>query len=156
MTPIESKKTEEPVMHDHDNDITLGSGNVFDDLGLSQPDEALAKADLALQIRSIAKHRHLSQAETARLLGTTQPKVSDLFAGKIAGFSLERLIRFLMALNRDVTLVIAPMSRSSEHASLRVMESRSSAEYRRSISGDTTLVAFECDAPYGEADEKHM
>lgn len=108
-------------------ETTPSSGNVFDDLGLPQPEEALAKADLAIQIRSIAKHRHLTQEQTARLLGTTQPKVSDLFAGKIAGFSMERLIKYLMLLNRDVTLVVAPKPRSSKRAALRVVRSDSMA-----------------------------
>jgi predicted XRE-type DNA-binding protein len=107
--------------------ITVSRGNVFDDLGLPQPEEALAKADLAIQIRSIAKHRHLTQEQTAKLLGTTQPKVSDLFAGKIAGFSMERLIKYLMLLNRDVTLVVAPKPRSSERATFRVVRSDSTA-----------------------------
>lgn len=109
-------------MNAKEDEIDVSSGNVFEDLGLPQPDEALAKADLAIQIRSIASHRHLTQAEAARLLGTTQPKISDLFAGKIAGFSLERLIKYLMLLNRDVTLVVTPKSQSSRRAMLRVVK----------------------------------
>ena len=114
-------------MSDTRAEITVSAGNVFDDLGLPQPEEALAKADLAIQIRSIAKHRHLTQEQTAKLLGTTQPKVSDLFAGKIAGFSMERLIKYLMLLNRDVTLVVAPKPRSSERATFRVVKADSTA-----------------------------
>ncbi|MGV8084153.1 MAG: helix-turn-helix domain-containing protein [Coriobacteriia bacterium] len=109
-------------MNTKEDEIDVSSGNVFEDLGLPQPDEALAKADLAIQIRSIASHRHLTQAETARLLGTTQLKISDLFAGKLAGFSLERLIKYLMLLNRDVTLVVTPKSQSSRRATLRVVK----------------------------------
>ncbi len=99
---------------------TVSSGNVFEDLGLPASDELIAKAALAHQIASIATHRHLTQAETAGLLGTTQPKVSDLFAGKLAGFSMERLMRFLTALDRDVCIVVSPKPRSRENAMLHV------------------------------------
>lgn len=126
-------------------DIIPSSGNVFADLDLPQPDELLAKADLALQIKSIAKHRHLSQAQTAQLLGTTQPKVSELFAGKLAGFSMERLIKYLMALNRDVTLVVAPKTRSSERATLRVLKSSSGVKGAGSRSAKRAPVPFDRD-----------
>jgi predicted XRE-type DNA-binding protein len=99
---------------------TFSSGNVFDDLGLPASDELIAKATLAHQIASIATHRHLTQTETARLLGTTQPKVSDLFAGRLAGFSMERLMRFLNALDRDVCIVVSPKPRSRSSAVLQV------------------------------------
>ena len=112
-------------MSESTTEIYLSSGNVFEDLGLPLPDEALAKADLAIQIRSIAKHRHITQAQTAELLGTTQPKVSDLFAGKLAGFSMERLIKYLMLLNRDVALIVTPKTKSSERATFRVIKSDS-------------------------------
>ena len=99
----------------------VSSGNVFADLGLPESDDLLAKAALVHQIASIARHRHLTQVETAGLLGTTQPKVSDLFAGKLAGFSMERLIRFLNALDRDVTIVVATKSRGSKRGRLEVV-----------------------------------
>lgn len=114
-------------MTDKTAQIHTSSGNVFEDLGLPLPDEALAKADLAIQIRSIATHRHLTQAQTAELLGTTQPKVSDMFAGKLAGFSIERLIKYLTLLNRDVALVVSPKAKSSARATFRVIRSDSTA-----------------------------
>lgn len=101
-------------------DHEVSSGNVFVDLALPDSDELIAKAALAQQIASIATHRHLTQAEAARLLGTTQPKVSALLAGKLAGFSMERLIRFLNALGRDVQIVVTPKPRSRSHATTRV------------------------------------
>lgn len=103
-----------------ERDYTVSSGNVFEDLGLPDSDGLLAKAALAHTIASIAGHRHLTQAETARILGTTQPKVSDLFKGKLVGFSMERLIRFLNALDRDVEIVVCPKPRSRKQAVLRV------------------------------------
>jgi predicted XRE-type DNA-binding protein len=98
----------------------VSSGNVFTDLELVASDELLAKAELARQITSIATHRHLTQAQAARLLGTTQPKVSDLFAGKLAGFSMERLMRFLNALDRDVRIVVRPKPRGRDRATTTV------------------------------------
>jgi len=100
----------------------LSSGNVFADLDLPASGELMAKASLASQIASIAAHRHLTQEQTAALLGTTQPKVSDLFAGKLGGFSIERLIRFLNALDRDVCIVVSPKPRRSYRGTLRVAQ----------------------------------
>jgi predicted XRE-type DNA-binding protein len=81
-------------------------GNVFEDLGLAESGELLAKAELARQIAGIIARRRLTQAEFARILSTTQSKVSDLLRGKLQGFSMERLIRFLNALDRDVQIVV--------------------------------------------------
>lgn len=108
---------------------TASSGNVFQDLGLPQSDELLAKAALANQIASIVSHRHLTQAEAARVLGTGQPKVSELLAGKLDGFSIERLIRFLNALDRDVQILVSPKPRSRENATLKVTGRSRSARF---------------------------
>jgi predicted XRE-type DNA-binding protein len=107
-------------MSTSENDYTVGSGNVFADLGLPQADELQAKAALAHQIASIARGRHLTQAEAAHILGTTQPKVSDLFAGRLSGFSMERLIRFLNAFDRDVQIVVSPKPKSRDRATVGV------------------------------------
>lgn len=64
----------------------------------------------------------------ARLLGTTQPKVSDLVAGKLSRFSMERLIRFLNALDRDVQINVSPKPRSRERATLSVTDGPSEGE----------------------------
>jgi len=103
-----------------DRRVTKSSGNVFADLGLPNPEELLAKAELVRQIRSVADERGLTQDETAELLGTTQPKVSDLFRGKLSGFSMERLIRFLKALDRDVDIVVRAKPRTRKNARVRV------------------------------------
>lgn len=116
-------------------DHEVSSGNVFADLGLPEPDELLAKAALARQITSIASHRHLNQSQTAAILGTTQPKVSDLFAGKLAGFSMERLMRFLNALDRDVRIVVSPKPRSRSEATVRVAGAPVSSPRGRATNG---------------------
>jgi predicted XRE-type DNA-binding protein len=102
-------------------EFTSSSGNVFADLSLPESDELLAKAALAHQIASIVSHRHLTQVEAARVLGTGQPRISELLAGKLDGFSIERLIRYLNALDRDVQIVVTPKPRSRDHATVRVI-----------------------------------
>ena len=86
--------------------IQESSGNVFADIGVPKPQEALAKATLVSCIVDIIGERGLTQTEAARLLGTNQARVSDLMRGRLAGFSTDRLFRFLNALNRDVEIVI--------------------------------------------------
>lgn len=81
-------------MHD-DFRIEAGSGNVFADLGLPNPEERLTKADLAMQITAAIRARRLTQAKAAALFGIDQPKISRLLRGQLSGFSTERLIHFL-------------------------------------------------------------
>lgn len=91
-----------------DDHIEEGSGNVFADLGLPNPDELLTKAKLMSAINQIIEERTLTQAQAAQLLGIDQPKISALSHGRISGFSVERLFRFLNKLDRDVEIVIRP------------------------------------------------
>ncbi len=88
------------------SDYKLSSGNVFADLGVDAPEEALAKAELTIKISEIIEARGLTQAAAAKVLGIDQPKVSALLRGKLTGFSTERLIRFLNTLGRDVEIVV--------------------------------------------------
>lgn len=104
----------------HSIDHVVSTGNVFADLGLPDAEDLLAKSELARQIGSIVAHRHLTQSEAARILGTTQPKVSDLLRGRLAGFSIERLIRFLNSLDRDVHIVVSPKPRAQTRGRLSV------------------------------------
>jgi predicted XRE-type DNA-binding protein len=104
-----------------DNDqVSSSSGNVFADLGLPNSEELLAKAELIRQIGQLIEERGLTQTESAQLLGTTQPKVSDLLHGRLSGFSIERLIRFLKALDHDVDIVVKRKPRTRTHARVRV------------------------------------
>jgi len=99
---------------------TRSSGNVFADLGRPQPEEALAKARLAYEIERSIRKRALTQAQAGRILGIDQPKVSALRNGRLSGFSVERLIRFLNALNRDVEIVVSAKARSRRRGRLMV------------------------------------
>lgn len=94
-----------------DTDYTESSGNVFADLGLPDPEQALAKAELARAISAVIAERHLTQRDAAELLGIDQPKVSALSRGRLSGFSIDRLLRFLLALDRDVQITIKPAAR---------------------------------------------
>ena len=87
-------------------DYTVGSGNVFADLDLAEPEELLAKAGLAHQICTIIEERGLTQTQAAEVLQVTQPKVSLLMRGRLAGFSMERLVRFLLMLDCDIEIMV--------------------------------------------------
>ncbi len=84
------------------------AGNVFKDLGLPNAEEHLVKAQLVFKIDAIMKRRRLKQVEAAELLGVRQPDVSKLLRGEFRQFSVERLLRFLVALNQDVEIVVKP------------------------------------------------
>ena len=94
------------------------SGNVFADLGLADAEEHLIKAGLVVKISRILQQRELTQAAAAHLMGIDQPKVSAMLAGQFRGYSVERLMRFLVALGHDVEIVVKPRKRGA--AELRV------------------------------------
>ncbi len=102
-------------------DVTEGSGNVFADIGLPNPEERLAKADLAIRIALVIRARRLTQAHAARILKIDQPKVSRLLRGRLSGFSTERLMHFLTLLGRDVEIVVKTAPRSRRQGRLRVV-----------------------------------
>jgi predicted XRE-type DNA-binding protein len=86
--------------------VTRGTGNVFADLGFPDAAERHAKLRLAYALNQVLDGRNLSQADAAHVLGVTQPKVSALRHYKLAGFSVERLMNLLTALDQDVEIVI--------------------------------------------------
>jgi predicted XRE-type DNA-binding protein len=92
--------------------FTRGSVNVFADLGFADAEERQTKARLALEINTIIDERGLTQAKAAALLDAAQPKISALSRYKLEGFSVERLMTYLTALDRDVQIVIKKKPRS--------------------------------------------
>lgn len=84
------------------------SGNVFADLDVPNAEEALAKAELAHKIGTLIEKRGLNQTEAAKVLGIDQPKISALLRGRLSGFSIERLLRFLLMLGHDVKITVQP------------------------------------------------
>jgi predicted XRE-type DNA-binding protein len=98
------------------------SGNVFADIGLPNPEERLAKADLAIRIAESIRARRLTQTRAAHILKIDQPKISRLLRGQLSGFSTERLMHFLTKLGRDIEIAVKPTPRSRRQGHLRVVE----------------------------------
>jgi predicted XRE-type DNA-binding protein len=80
------------------------SGNVFADIGVPDPDVALAKARVASMIYETIKARKLTQVNAAKLMGVDQPKVSEIVRGKVRGYTLDRLLGCLVRLGQPVEL----------------------------------------------------
>jgi predicted XRE-type DNA-binding protein len=97
-----------------------GSGNVFADLGVPNAEEHFVKAQLVFKIDSIMKRRRMRQVDAAILLGIRQPDVSKMLRGEFRQFSVERLLRFLVALGQDVDIVVRPHRDKKAAAVLRV------------------------------------
>ena len=101
--------------------VTRGSGNVFQDIGVSDPERTLIRAQIMSRITEIIKERGLSQIQAGKILRLTQPKVSNLMSGKLSVFSLEHLFRLLNALERDVEIIIKPKSPHEKFATTCVL-----------------------------------
>jgi len=110
--PAKAQPTE-PIDH--------GSGNVFADLGYPDAEERQTKLRLAYAINGIIDERGLTQGAAAERLGINQPKVSALRNYKLDGFSVERLMTFLTALDRDVDIIIRRKPRSRTAARISVV-----------------------------------
>src|SRR5271169_4435624 len=85
-----------------------GSRNVFKDIGVPNAEEHLVKAQLVSKIDTLMKQRRLKQVEAAGLFGIKQPDVSKMLRGEFRQFSVERLLRFLVALDQDVEILVKP------------------------------------------------
>jgi predicted XRE-type DNA-binding protein len=100
------------------SNFIASSGNVFADIGCEDAPELLAKAKLAHEIASIIKARGLTQSSAAEILATTQAKISDVVRGRLEKFTIDRLIKMLVAFDRDVDISYKPSSRG--HAMVTV------------------------------------
>ena len=106
---------------DRDATIVRGTRNVFADLRYPDAAERQAKLHLAYALNQVLEQRKLSQAEAAKVLGVTQPKISALHHYKLAGFSVERLMNLLTALDQDIEIVIRRKPRSRSAARISVV-----------------------------------
>src|SRR5579863_9828731 len=97
-----------------------GDRNVFKGLGVPNAEEPFIKAQPVFKIDTIMKERHLKQTDTAALLGIKQPDVSKMLRGEFRQFSVERLLRFLVALDQDVAIVIKPHRGRKTRAALHI------------------------------------
>jgi len=87
--------------------IEIGSGNVFDDLGVAESAIHLAKAELASQIGVAIKNLRLTQTQVAQRLGVSQPDISRLLRGDFRQYSMERLMTLLTNLDHDVQIIVS-------------------------------------------------
>ena len=85
-----------------------GSGNVFADLGLPNPEQERLKAHLTLQIHRIVKERGLARGRAGQILGVEQPQLSALMRNRAGNLPVERLMEFLTALGHDVEITVKP------------------------------------------------
>lgn len=107
-------------MPKRERDYVVSSRNVFADLGVPNPEEALAKAELASKIAMLIRDRKLTQAKAAKLLSIDQPKVSNLLRGHLTGFSRERLVRFLLLPGQGIRITVGAAPRGRSEARVRV------------------------------------
>ena len=101
--------------------IEMGSGNVFVDLGLPDPDERQLRVQLAVRLNDLLQAEGLTQAAAARRLGIAQPHVSELKNYKLSRFSSERLLHSITLLNRDVEIFIRPRAGTDSSGAGAVM-----------------------------------
>lgn len=89
-------------------EIVASTGNIYADAGYLNPEEAMAKAELAMMIASAIKRKKLTQKKAAELIGVDQPKISAIIRGQLSGFTMDRLFRFLLALGMDIVIEARP------------------------------------------------
>jgi predicted XRE-type DNA-binding protein len=91
-------------------DIIHGSNNVFEDVGFSKGEAAKLKirADLMIELREYIRERRWTQARAAAFFGETQPRISNLLAGEIERFSVEKLIKMLARAGIRVAMTTEP------------------------------------------------
>jgi predicted XRE-type DNA-binding protein len=106
---------------DRDGVIVRGTRNVFADLGYPDAAERQAKLRLAYALNQLLDQRKLTQAEASKVLGVGQPKVSALRRYKLAGFSVERLMNLLTALDQDIDIVIRSKPRGRRSARISIV-----------------------------------
>jgi predicted XRE-type DNA-binding protein len=98
-----------------EDNVIDGSGNVFADIGLDQPEEVEAKARIVDAIADLLESQGITQQKAGKLVKLTQPQISRLMRGDTREFSYERLMRVLMALGQDVEITIRPSRDPHKH-----------------------------------------
>ena len=101
--------------------IVRGSGNVFKDIGVADPERTLIRAKIMSRITEIINERSLTQKQAGKILKLTQSKVSNLMNGKLSIFSLEHLFKLLTALQYDVEIIVKPKLATETKATTSVL-----------------------------------
>lgn len=94
--------------------IEMGSGNIFADLGLPDAETHFLKAQIVSEIYRLTHERKLTQAQAGACMGISQPEVSRLFKGNFREYSIDRLMGFLTAFDRDVEIVVRPHKKTGK------------------------------------------
>lgn len=102
-------------------EVEMGSGNVFADLALPDPEERQFKSMLAMQIRDVIEHKGMNQEEAAQTIGIASDEMNSLQRGRLSDFSMGRLIKCLNRLGSDVEVRIAAREQYPEDAALTVI-----------------------------------
>jgi predicted XRE-type DNA-binding protein len=89
-------------------EIHESGGNIFADLGLPDAESHFLKAQLVAELYRLSNARHLTQAKAGALMGISQPEVSRMFKGNFREYSIDRLMAFLTAFDRDVEITVKP------------------------------------------------
>ncbi len=110
--------------------VEIGTGSVYEQLGFKDHKEMETKSILVMEIIDAIKKKKLTQTNAAKILGISQPKLSELLNGRFRGYSVERLMHFLNALDRDVNITVTPKPRNRR---ARVNVYHSSAGNRPSV-----------------------
>src|SRR5215210_51132 len=98
-----------------DTKIIPSSGNVFRDLGFGEEEaeHLRIRSTLMIAVRRLIEDRGLTQAEAAKLLGVTQPRMSNLVRGRIDLFSIDALIGMLARAGIHVEVVLSTARRGA-------------------------------------------
>ena len=99
-------------------EVRRGSGNVFADLGVASADKLKSTTGLVIEIRKAMRARNLTQQEAARLMGITQPKVSDMMRGDFSNLSERKLMDCLTRLGYDIEIKVRPAKAEIGHLML--------------------------------------
>ncbi len=111
------------------------SGNVFADIGVTNPEEALVKAEIARHINKLIAERGLTQTDAGDILGVDQPRVSALSKGRLSLFSLEKMMQFASRLGNEVEITIKP----SQHRGIKVASLAKPAELEQQVLSNAVM-----------------
>jgi predicted XRE-type DNA-binding protein len=97
-----------------DTHVEMSRESVYADLGFVNPNEMETKANLVIELSKSIKKKKITQVHAAALLKITQPKLSQLLAGRFRGYSVERLLHFLNILGQDVDIIVTSKPRNRQ------------------------------------------
>ena len=99
--------------------VEAGTDNIFADLGLPDAETHFLRAQIVSEIYRLTKRRKLTQGQAGKRMGITQPEVSRMFKGNFREYSVDRLMEFLTAFDRDVEIVVKPRKKSGRSGRIR-------------------------------------